>query len=110
MINLGTYIFKYLSTGKIIPEELFTNDYVEEVYESEYVRTATKLLRVILDAKYEKSDLHKAMETHCKHLTMTQRNKFLKLLQKDEEFFNGTLGTWNTYILEFGLKEDAKPI
>ena len=51
MINLGTYIFKYLSTGKIIPEELFTNDYVEEVYESEYVRTATKILRVILDAK-----------------------------------------------------------
>ena len=50
------------------------------------------------------------METHCKHLTMTQRNKLLKLLQKDEEFFNGTLGTWNTYILEFGLKEDAKPI
>ena len=28
MVNLGTYIFKYLYTGKITPEELFTNAYV----------------------------------------------------------------------------------
>ena len=41
--------------------------------------------------------LHKVMETQCKHLTMTQRNKFLKLLQKYEELFDGTLGTWKTY-------------
>ena len=36
------------------PEELFTSSYVKEVYESEHVRTATKLLHVILDTKYEK--------------------------------------------------------
>ena len=74
MVDLDTYIFKDLNTGKITPEESFTNAYVEEVYESEHVRTATKRLRVILEAKYEKSDLHKVMETQCQHLTTTQRN------------------------------------
>ena len=58
---------------------MFTNAYVKEVYESEHVRTATKQLRAILDAKYEKSDLHNVMETQCQHLTMTQRNDLLKL-------------------------------
>ena len=52
MDDLGTYIFKYLNTGKITPEELFTNAYFKEVYKSEHVRTATKQFRVILDAKY----------------------------------------------------------
>ena len=36
------------------------------------------------------------MENLCQHLTMTQRNEFLKLLHKFEEFLNGTLGTWKT--------------
>ena len=52
MVSSGTYEFKYLNTGKITPEESFTNAYSKEVYESEHVITATKLLRVILDAKY----------------------------------------------------------
>ena len=51
MVDLGEYIFKYLNKGKVTREELFTNYYAGEVYESEHVRTATKLLRVILDAK-----------------------------------------------------------
>ena len=34
------------------------------------------------------------METQCQHLTITQRNKLLKLLQKFKELFDGTLGTW----------------
>ena len=42
MVDLGTYIFRDLNTGKITPEEFFTNDYFEEVYESEHVRTATR--------------------------------------------------------------------
>ena len=42
MVDLGTYEFKYLNTGKITPEEFFTNDYVKEVYESEHVHTTKK--------------------------------------------------------------------
>ena len=41
MVDLGMYIFKYLNIGKITLEELFTNAYVEELYESEHVCTAT---------------------------------------------------------------------
>ena len=52
MVELGTYIFKDLNTGKITPEESCTNSYVKKVYESEHVSNATKQLRVILDAKY----------------------------------------------------------
>ena len=49
MVDLGMYIFKDLNTVKIKSEESFTNDYVKEVYESEYVHTTTKKLRIILD-------------------------------------------------------------
>ena len=73
---------------------MFTDAYVEEVYESEHLRTATKRLRTILDTKNEKSYLHKFVETQCQHLTTTRRNDLLKLLQKIEEFFDVTLGTW----------------
>ena len=74
------------------------------------MHTATKRLRVILDAKYEKAYLHKVMETRCQHLTMTQRDDLLKLLQKLEEFFDRTLSTWEIDPVDFELKEDAKPI
>ena len=63
MVDLSTYIFQYLSTEKTTPEESFTDAYVKEVYDSEHVFTATKRLRVILDAKYEKENLHKVMVT-----------------------------------------------
>ena len=74
------------------------------MYQSEHVRTATKQLRVILYDIYEKAELHKVMENHCLHLTMTQRNEFLKLLQKFEDLFNGTLGTWKTDPVYFEQK------
>ena len=72
MVDLGAYVFKDLNTEKIEPEELFTAAYVEEVYELEHIRTATKQLRAILDAKYEKADLDKVMGTQCQHLTKIQ--------------------------------------
>ena len=50
------------------------------------------------------------METQCQHLTMTQRNKLLKLLQRFEELFDGTLVTWKTYPVDSDLKEDSKTI
>ena len=46
---------------EITPDESFTNDYTKEVYDSEQFYTATKLLRVILYAKYQKTDLYKIM-------------------------------------------------
>ena len=50
------------------------------------------------------------METQCQYLTMTQRNDYLKLSQKLEKLFDGTLGTWKINSIYFELKEDIKPI
>ena len=50
------------------------------------------------------------MENQCQHLTMTQRNELLKLLQKFEDVFDGILVTWKTDPVDFKLKEDTKPI
>ena len=44
------------------------------------------------------------------NLTMTKRNKLIKLLQIFGEFFYGTLDIWKTYPVEFESKEYAKPI
>ena len=104
MFDLGMYIFKYLNTGKITPEESFTNAYVEEVYDSEHVGTAIKRLHVILDSKCEKENLHKVTKNKCQHLTMTRRNEFIKLLHKFEELFDAALGTWKRYPVDFELK------
>ena len=89
---------------------MFANSYVKEVYASEHVFTATKLLHVILYAKYGKTDLYKVMENQCQNLKMTQCNELIKLLQKFVELFNGTLGTWKIDPVDFELKEDAEPI
>ena len=50
------------------------------------------------------------METQCQHLTTTQCNELLPLLQIFKELFDGTLGTWKIDPVNFELKEDAKPI
>ena len=80
MVDLGTYVLKYLNIGKVKPEDFSTEAYVKEVYKSENVRTATKRLHVILYAKNEKADLQKVMESQCHHLTITWRKYLLKLL------------------------------
>ena len=41
------------------------------------------------------------METQCQHLTTTQINELIKLLQKLKELFDGTLDTWKTDPLYF---------
>ena len=41
------------------------------------------------------------MKKQFQHLTEKQYNELLKLLQKFEEFFDGTLGTWKTNQLDF---------
>ena len=56
------------------------------MHRSEQVRTATKLLHLILDAKYKKAHLHKVMTNQCQQLTETQHNELLKLLQKFKAF------------------------
>ena len=47
----------------------------------------------LLEAKYEKANLHKEIMEDSLHLEMAQRTDLLNLLKKYETLFNGTLGT-----------------
>jgi hypothetical protein len=62
----------------------------------------------ILDAKYEKADLPKIVETQCRHLDAHQRKELLDLLLEFEDLFDGTLGIWDTEPVHLELKDDAK--
>ena len=43
------------------------------------------------------------------NLSLQDQNKLLELLTEYEEFFDGTLGDWNTECVSFELKEGTKP-
>ena len=44
------------------------------------------------------------MKNQCQHLKETECNELLKVLQKNEELFDGILGTWKTDPVDFELK------
>ena len=51
---------------------------------------ATKCLIEILDAKYEKANLRAITKEDClNHLSATEKDKLLNLLQEFEELFDG---------------------
>ena len=50
------------------------------------------------------------MKNKCQNLTETQHTELLKLLQKFEDFLDGTLGTCKKYPVKFELKYYVKPI
>ena len=71
---------------------------------------ATKCLIEILDAKYEKADLRAITKEDClNHLSGTEKNKLLKLLQEFEELFDRTVGDWDCNPVSLELKEGTQP-
>ena len=73
------------------------------------VAEATDRTLGILDAKYEKADLPKVIRENCSHLSSVQRANLLKLLQKYEELFDGSLGDFQTDPVSFDMNLGAKP-
>jgi hypothetical protein len=64
----------------------------------------------ILDAKYEKASLRAiTKEEYLNHLSATEKNKLVKLLQEFEDLFYGTLGDWDCNLVLLQLKEGAQP-
>ena len=60
-------------------------------------------------AKYDKANLKAITEAEClNHLSATENNKLLKLLQEVEELFDGTLGDWDCIPVLLQLKEGAQ--
>ena len=46
---------------------------------------------------------------NCKHLSVPDQEKLLKLLTEFEDLFDGTLGDWDTEPVSLKLKAGAKP-
>ena len=71
--------------------------------------TDAERIQNIIESKYCPADLQKIVE-ECKHLSTTEQGQLLKLLQKFEDLFDGTLGTWKTDPVNLELKDpNVKP-
>jgi hypothetical protein len=78
------------------------------VEEGEAVQQATARIKKILDANYEKANLHKIAAAQ-EHLTPQQQEQLEELLCKYKLLTNGTLGQWVGDPYEIQLKPSAKP-
>ncbi len=61
------------------------------IHEPKSTLEATQRVVKILDAKTEKADLNAAVADNCKHLSVPDQGKLLKLLTQFEDLF-----LWNT--------------
>ncbi len=66
------------------------------------------LTNTILDAKYEKVDVHD-VATKQKHLTLKQQQELERVLHKYSKLFGGTLGVYPHKKFSIEVKEDATP-
>ena len=78
------------------------------IHESKSTLEATALVFKILNAKYKKADLNAVIADNCKHLSVPDQEKLLKLLTEFKDLFDGTLGDWDTELVSLKLKEGAK--
>ena len=67
-------------------------------------------MRRILDAEYENTDLNKVMTKQCQHLSTKERYTLLSLLNRFKDLFYRTTVTWNTTLVDMGLKDNSKPV
>ena len=73
MVDLRNYDFKSLTDNIVKLEESFINLYVDECLESESTISSTRRMRILLDARYEKSDLNKVIIETFQHLSPIKR-------------------------------------
>ena len=71
--------------------------------------TDAERIQGIIESKYTPADLEKIV-AECTHLEAAEQKQLLRLLQKYEDLFDGTLGTWKTDPIQLELKEpNVKP-
>ena len=68
----------------------------------------SQLTNTILDAKYEKVDVHDVDKTQT-HLTKTQQQDLEKVLSKYTKLFDGTLGVYSHKKFCIKITDDAVP-
>ncbi len=97
----------YLQLKPRITRALRENTYFAQKLIS--IRSKTKRLVEIFDAKYEKADLPAIIREHCSHLSASNREKLLSVQLRFELLFDGTLGDWKLLHVSFEFKEGMKP-
>ena len=65
------------------------------IQESKYIKSATNRTKKILDAKNEKPNL-KEITTKLKYFNSDKQLLTYRLLKKNENMFDGTLGNYNS--------------
>ena len=78
------------------------------IEDSSAVRESTTRMKQILDATYEKVELHQIVSV-CTHLSETEHRLLHNAVQEYETLFDGTLGFWNHEEYNIELQPDAKP-
>ena len=69
-MDLNDYNFGPLNpTEEITLEEIFIGTYIEDFCKSENICDESKIMRKLLDMKYEKSDLNQVTNNKCQHPT-----------------------------------------
>ena len=61
------------------------------IHEPKSTLEATQWFVKILDAMYEKADLNAVVADNCKHLSVPDQEKLLKLLTEFKDLFDGAL-------------------
>ena len=69
MVVVSNYNFKYLTDKIVKLVESFINTYVEKCLESESAISSMRIMRIILDDKYEKDYLNKIITEQCQHFS-----------------------------------------
>jgi hypothetical protein len=81
----------------------------EILYAHDPDTTDAERIQGIIESKYTSADLSKIVE-ECTHLEQSERRQLLHLLQKYEDLFDGSLGTWRTDPIQLELKDpNVKP-
>ena len=91
IVTIDHVKFSMQSLQSLCTQTMLNNLY-RKATEPVISRVAINQVTQILDANYEKVDLPKGVDDHCRHLNVQQRNDLLQLLIQHEELFDGTLG------------------
>ena len=78
------------------------------ISDSKNVAQATRRIKKILDAKYQKANL-KEITKQLDYLSKDEQKLLLKLLRKYEDMFDGTLGNYTGSDYKIELQEGVKP-
>jgi hypothetical protein len=76
----------------------------EILYAHDPDTTDEERIQGIIESKYTPADLNKIVE-ECTHLDKAEQKQLLQLLQKYEDLFDGSLGTWKTDPMQLELKD-----